>query len=420
MIVGFSPDIHAESLTLDECINIALQRNISVASSRYSLDLARQDVWSAWGYWLPKFRVSAGYSYSEQGGKTEYQTISRISRLYSKSISVEQNLFRWGQNWFYIKNKLHLRRSSEHKLTRSELEVIDNVKYYYFSALKFEGLLAVAQQAVEAAAENLRLVQARFELGSANQSELLKAKVQFLTNRASLEETKKSSALSLAQLNNVMNRPPTVPLELEAPYDTLAVTVDFDGAIQYAREHHPSILASEAELQAARYGKLMAKADYLPTVSWSASRSYSVDRVRMWDSFDDQFGNWRFGLGFSWPIPFFDGFSRKISHSRATAGYRLANLNLESTINSVGLEVQTALLDINNTRAKLALYEESLRSAEEDLEIAQERYKLGAATILDLLDAEKNLAEARNNFVSAKFDFNRNVAALDKAMGKRQ
>ncbi len=82
--------------------------------------------------------------------------------------------------------------------------------------------------------------------------------------------------------------------------------------------------------------------------------------------------------------------------------------------------MQTALLDINNARANLILYEESLRSADEDLQIAQERYNLGAATVLDLLDAEKNLADARNNFVSAKFDFNLAVFALDKAMGQRR
>ena len=98
----------------------------------------------------------------------------------------------------------------------------------------------------------------------------------------------------------------------------------------------------------------------------------------------------------------------------------MAELGLESTVNSVSLDIQTALLDIHNARANLVLYDESLRSAEEDLEIAQERYNLGAATVLDLLDAEKNLADANNKFVSAKFDFNLAVAALYKAMGKRQ
>ncbi len=52
--------------------------------------------------------------------------------------------------------------------------------------------------------------------------------------------------------------------------------------------------------------------------------------------------------------------------------------------------------------------------------IAQERYNLGAATILDLLEAQKNLADAQNNFISAKYDFNLAVSELDKAMGRRR
>lgn len=420
MILLSSPDVWAESLTMEECIDIALGRNVSVASARYSLDLARQNVWSAWGNWLPQFFMSASYSYREQGGISEYLVTSPINRTYSKSLSFRQNIFSWGGNWFNIKNKLYLRRSSENELTQSELEMVDLVRNYYLGSLKSHGLLEVAEQAVETARHNLELVQARYDLGSANQSELLKAKVQLFTNQASLAQATRNDAVSLAQLNNVMNRPATAPLTIDAAIDTIPVSVSFDEAMAFAQESHPKILAAQSEMQAARYGRLIARSAYLPSVSLNGSRSYSVSDVKMWDSFDDSYANWYLGVSFSWPVPFLDGFSLKTSHSRATAGYKLAQLNLETTINGVGLDVHTALLDIINARANLVLYEESLRSADEDLQIAQERYNLGAATVLDLLDAEKNLADARNNFVSAKFDFNLAVSALDKAMGQRQ
>ena len=439
VIASFSPDVRAESLTLDECIDIALQRNVSVASARYSLDLARQDVWSAWGNWLPQFRASMGYNYSEQGGGSaqQFDVSSDIFRSYRRSISVSQNLFRWGGNWFNVKNSLLRRKAGEYRLSQSELETIDLVKNYYFLALKNRGLLDVAEQSVESAEQNMRLVQARFDLGSANQSELLKAKVQLLSNRASLEQSRRNRDVSLAQLNNAMNRLANVPLELDARADTVGVSIVFAEALNFADENHPKILAAQADMQAARYEKMIAKSNYLPSVSLSGSRSFSARRAEDWfrsetrvwaeDTLtgtifpvDLSLGSWSFGITFSWPIPFFDGFSRKTSHSRAKAGYKLAKLDLESTINSVSLDIQTALLDIHNARANLVLFDESLRSAEKDLEIAQERYNLGAATVLDLLDAEENLAYASNQFVSAKFDFNLAVSALYKAMGKRQ
>lgn len=416
----FAGVVQAEPLSLDECIDVALDRNVSLASARYSLDLARQNVWGAWGSWLPQFSLSSRYTYSETHGATEGVLYADIRRLYSKSINVQQSLFRWGGNYFNLKYYLSLREAGEHNLTQSELETIDLVKNYYFSALKYQGLMDVAEQAVGAGEHNLELVQARFDLGSANQSELLKAKVQLLSNKSSLEAAKKNSAVSMAQLNNVMNRPATAPLELDDRVDTLTVADDFQSAMAFAEEHHPSILGAEAELQSTRYQRLSARSSYLPSVSWNGSRSWSVDDVSDWGDFSGDNANWYMGLSLSWPIPFFDGFSRKTNHSRATAAYNLTQLTLESTVNGVGLDIQTALLGINNARANLYLYEESLRSAEEDLEIAQERYNLGAATVLDLLDAEKNLADARHSFVSAKFDFNLAVSALDRAMGRRR
>ena len=420
IVLAFTGALRAGVLTLDQCIDIALEHSPSMANARYSLGLARQNVWSAWGDWLPQFSASAGYGYNEQGGVSTYQFSNRIVRSFSKSIGVQQSLFNWGGEWFNIKNRLLLRRSSEHRLTQSELETIDQIKNLYFGGLKAKGLLEVSEQAVAAAEENLKLVQARFDLGSANQSELLKAKVQLLFNRSALEQARRNLAVTLAQLNNAMNRPATTLIELDSRFDTLSVNVDYDAAMAFARAHHPQVLAAEAELQAARYQRLAVRSSFLPSISWDVRRSYSVRAGGHWGSFSKDISNTSFGMSLGWSIPFLDGFSRKTSHARATAAYKLAQIEQESTVNGVGLAVQTALLDINNARANLALYEESLRSAEEDLQIAQERYNLGAATILDLLDAEKNLADARQQSVSAKFDFNLAVAALDKAMGKRQ
>ena len=99
LFAGFA---RAERLSLDECIEIALNRNVSLASAHYSLDLARQNVWSAYGSWTPQFSLSASYTYYEQGGVSQYQFTSPISRTYSKSINVQQSLFRWGGNYFNL------------------------------------------------------------------------------------------------------------------------------------------------------------------------------------------------------------------------------------------------------------------------------------------------------------------------------
>jgi len=92
--------------------------------------------------------------------------------------------------------------------------------------------------------------------------------------------------------------------------------------------------------------------------------------------------------------------------------------SLADTKNLVISEVKTAYLEIEQYKEKKSVAEENVDAAEEDLKITQEKYNLGAATILDLLDAQVSLKEAQVSVIQADFDLNLAVAKLENAMGK--
>ena len=81
--------------------------------------------------------------------------------------------------------------------------------------------------------------------------------------------------------------------------------------------------------------------------------------------------------------------------------------------------IQTIFLDIGKLREQNNVSTENVEAATEDLKITQERYNLGAASILDLLDAQVSLKQAQVQLIQADFNLNTKVAELDKAMGKR-
>ena len=84
----------------------------------------------------------------------------------------------------------------------------------------------------------------------------------------------------------------------------------------------------------------------------------------------------------------------------------------------VSLQIKQAYLEIEKTSEQVKVNEENVAAAEEDLKITQEKYNLGAATILDLLDAQVSLKEAQMSKISSEFDYNLAVAALEHATGK--
>jgi outer membrane protein len=95
-----------------------------------------------------------------------------------------------------------------------------------------------------------------------------------------------------------------------------------------------------------------------------------------------------------------------------------AKSSYEDTRNNVSLEVKQAFLDVQQNKEKIALNDESVAAAQEDLNIVREKYNLGAATIIEVLDAEVSFKTAQTNKVQALFDYNLAISRLEKAMGK--
>jgi outer membrane protein len=123
-----------------------------------------------------------------------------------------------------------------------------------------------------------------------------------------------------------------------------------------------------------------------------------------------------YGYGFSWNL--FDGFRRESSAIRAKVVRNNALAMLANTKNKTVSDIKSAYLQINQLKQQRTVAEETVASATEDIKITQEKYNLGAATILDLLDAQVSLKRAEVSLISVDFDLNRAIASLEKSMGK--
>ena len=95
-----------------------------------------------------------------------------------------------------------------------------------------------------------------------------------------------------------------------------------------------------------------------------------------------------------------------------------AGATLSDTKNRLVQQIKTAYADIQNQKEGLVVAGETVEAAEEDIKIVQERYKLGAATILDLLQAQEDLKRAQVSLINTRFSLNLSIANLENSMGK--
>ena len=135
-----------------------------------------------------------------------------------------------------------------------------------------------------------------------------------------------------------------------------------------------------------------------------------------WPRFIKDEAGYSFGIGISYTL--FDAFSKKTNYSKAKLGELTAKENYDATRKALTQDVHQAYLDIEKSRLQYQTALLAERSAQEDYKLQQERYRLGASSILELLDAQASLTQAQYQKISALYELNVAVAGMAMAMGE--
>ena len=459
LLTGFATDkvFAQDELTLDDCIEIALQKRASIIAAYGNEKLASATRLNALGAFLP--RVSAGYSYSK--GKqtnrkqdaliytlqnstivTEYgdnelgdpDSVKSWEYTYSdpevteltyddqdlgtsKSLSLSASINVFDLSTFFDYASANANRAiARLNVIASEQDLIYSVKVYYYAYLASVENLATQEEAVKRAEEQLKLIESKYELGSVSRSDVLKQKVQYGNDRLSLLSAKNGVTNARADLAYAIGLDPRQDYRFSQEYTTREYEGTLEEAISFGMTHKPSLLASEKEVDYYKHSYRSSKAQYLPTLS--ASYSYNISSGSQGDTLIYDFSSHtrRWGLSASWTI--FDGFSRERQLVSSRVSLNNAKASMADERNLAVSNIKKAYLNIEQLKLQKQVSEENVAAAEEDLKITQEKYNLGAAAILEVLDAQVSLKEAQVSLIQADFDLNLAIAELENAMGK--
>jgi outer membrane protein TolC len=427
----------AKELTLEDCIDMALRNHNSIISARGTLNNAKQTVWTTAGAFLPSFSVSGNVSETHRPSSVEsvigtygvdlgdgsflldttevYN--SGFSKGYSFGISSSLTWFNGGRNIFnYLGSKTE-KAYWEYQLEQARQNIILEVKQKYFAYLKAQDSKRIYEEAVKRGEEQYKLASSRYEVGSASKSDMLKAQVQYGQDKLQLLRSENQVRLAHAQMAYLIGIDVNSDVEFSKTYQRKRYDDTEETALKYGLSYHPGLLASHKNIEASKYDLKSTWGRFLPTITTSFDKSWSAST---WDRINDlsyQDQSWRISTSINWSI--FANFDRKRDLSRARAALNTARADYAYAKNSVTLAVKQAWLDIKLARESLSVAEENVAAASEDMALVQEKYRLGAATILDVLKAQESLITAQNSKVEADFDYNLSVAELENAMGVR-
>ncbi len=403
----------AAALSLEQCVGLALKHNLAVESARYDLKVAEANVTGARAAFLPQLSVNGNWSKSEEGRFFEQGgTLAFSDETWSASGTASLLLFDGLGNIAGYRGAKHSRAAAQDQFAAAQQDVAYETEQRFFEVLRQEALLEVQREAVRLSAEQLKKTRAMKELGAATQADVYKAEVDHSNNRLGVLRAERDVEIARASLATYLGRDPRAELALQPEELDVADEYDETTATTQALELHPALQSARRSVKAGRSGVTEAKADRYPSFSLWYNTSFYNNEPR---DFDDDHIEWTYGVRAQFTI--FDGLLTKSSIRRAEAGLVNAQRSAESVERDVLLGVRQAYLDLEISRESIAVADEAVRSSQEDLRLAEERYKIGEGTILEVIDAQVNLTRSRTNQVSAIYDRRLAVSALRNAIG---
>jgi len=408
--------------TLKECIDLALQRNVGVISADNRYKQSKYNLLDAWADVLPTVSTSARYSYGRSFGKyyvPEYGIYVEDpgTKSYSTGLSLSMTLFDGGSTWFSIRQSSLERTSSRNELRQTIMSTAYSVKQAYYGLVQAVLLKKVQEDALARSKKQLEVTTSKYELGSASLSEKLKAQVNVARDSVSLLQRDNDIKNAEFNLNLLLNRDVTMPM---VPVDTLGqvdFTLSLDQCVETALADNPSLKKSAADYDAARVAVWNAKSSWVPRVSANLGWGWNSRTASDWFKYRYENGSYSFGINLSYSI--FDGFRKKTNYSRARLAEATQRESRDADRNNLIYQVKQSYLDIVTARLQYQAAQLAEQSAQEDMKLQSERYRLGASSILELLDAQYSLTNAQYLRIQALYQLNLAVASMTKAMGRR-
>ena len=396
-----------DSLSVDQAIDIALQNSPIYGESRVSLDQSRIQFYQVLAELLPTVYVTGTYT------KSDYQGFA--SSGYEGSMQVTMPVFDLDIISSIFVAGGQMRGSAiQHEADVSNL--ILRIKTAYYNLISARELLKSSEVAIESAQENLKLVDAKYELGAASRLELLQGEVFYLNAEQDRSRARTLEISAQEELKSILGIVDDI-----YPIDTLVRPAhvrmpDLDSLVDVLYEAGYEVRIARQLKNVAKTNLISSYLAFLPRIS--LFYGYDV----MSDSFIFDFEYYKdnavrnYGISLSFPIfeikhLIFGYLNAKKDLQKSEFAQRRAELESEKAL-------RTTYYSLRESADNLHLAEKRFDAANEAVIISREQYALGIISLLDFLTSEKAVYDARVSLISALSDYYIQQATFSYLLGR--
>jgi len=411
-----------DALSLVDTVELALKANLGIKRSQEEINAAEAVRHSSMTKFLPTLGSSYNYTHRNEprtspsllSGK---DIVTSPEDQYTFTTTFTQPIFTgFGLINEYKLTELGLDRAEvSSKLTRQD--VILDAKNAYFSVLKNQKLMEVAQQTVASIASQKEVAENFYKVGLSPLNDLLQSQVQLANAKQQLTTAQNNLEIARTRLNTVLRRPVNTPVLLVEEVDYATFQESLDDCLAQSQKNRLEIQVADLDIGIAEKQVKLTEKDYFPTVNllgayartgddWEAhggegisdSAGWNVQATATWEF-------WQWGR---------TGYGRKEKLARlAQSKYRKTEIT-----DTISLEVKTAYLRTNEAEQNIITIEKAVEQAKENLRITEEQYKEQVATQTDVLVAQTLLTQTMTNYYNALYDFKIAKAVLMRAIGR--
>ncbi|MBI3006052.1 MAG: TolC family protein [Ignavibacteriales bacterium] len=456
--LGQTSDQGQTTLTLKRAIEIALEKNFTVKQAQNNVESAQTGVMAAYGNFLPTVDFSTSWS----GGAQYFNGVALGSsnvRSFSPSLSASMTVFDGFNNTSSLSRAVSTSVATEHTLGRVRQTLINRISSDYYEVLRTEKLLKIAEETVKYNVKQLERVKETTRLGSTSIVNVYQQQAQLGIEEASLVEKRNNYDIAKANLladiavdvsEDYRIQDNSIPEEIDkVEFESLSgLAKNFRALTAEALDHRLDYLSAREQYNATEAEVTAARSGYLPRITarggygWNGRTTLDspekTNVIPVWDpntstfvpyqattpasSYSSELSNFNTNTSYNWSLtfslPIFSGFQTSNVVQNKLVAKKNAEETLRDTERRIQVEVKNNLLLMQAAQKTYESAVNNLQLQEQNLKINQEKYNVGAGTLLDLLLAQNNHSTALSNKINSVYQYLKAKSALELSLGR--
>ena len=395
-------------LTMARAVEIPLAYHPQIFQAMQSLVAATAQVHQARAAFWPQLSTGAGESRST-ANSAGIQESSHAQNSFNGSVGLDLLVYDFGKTPAMVRQSYANLIAATENLRATRSDVTFSTRTAFLNLGKALELEQVANEAVRQNQSHLDQVKAFVEVGRRTRYDLTKSEVDLGNAKLALINARNDALTARASLNRSLGLDTDPGYKLQPDFSAVFTAYPVDQLMIRARQFHPRLKVLQAKERVANAAVDEAIAELYPEIGLQAKYGISGTRFPL---------TWNWSAALQGSLQLFTGGRQTWRINEVITQLRSARSQTVEFEQTLYEDIQTALSGFNSSQERLSLADLITQQATESLELITERFRLGAASSVEVTDAQVALTNARGEQVKAKFDYQAAIAQLKHACGE--